>query len=88
MIEELDLITLTTDLPEYGLKQEDRATVVHAFKDGAAYEVEFIKAGKTVAVATLESNQIRPYKANTTATSKIIKHTLFTPLSAEEELDG
>ncbi|MDX2272080.1 MAG: DUF4926 domain-containing protein [Cyanobacteriota bacterium] len=64
MIKELDLIALSTDLPAYGLKQEDRGTVVHVYKDGAAYEVEFIKEGKTVAVTTLKPAQVRPYHPN------------------------
>jgi len=34
---------------------------VHLYRDGAAYEVEFTTlAGKTAAVVTLESHQVRP----------------------------
>ena len=36
-------------------------TVVHAYKDGQAYEVEFVTLdGKTAAVVTLEAAQVRP----------------------------
>ena len=36
-------------------------TVVHIYRDGLAYEVEFTTLdGRTAAVVTLESNQVRP----------------------------
>lgn len=60
-ISELDLIVLTDDVEEYGLKQGDVGTAVHVYKDKAAYEVEFITgSGETVAVLTLTPNDIRP----------------------------
>lgn len=58
-MEELDLITLTTDLPDYDLKAGDRGTIVLVHGQGEAFEVEFIKAGRTVAVTTLESDQVQ-----------------------------
>ena len=37
------------------------ATVVHVYRDGQAYEVEFVTLdGHTAAVATLEASQLRP----------------------------
>jgi hypothetical protein len=37
------------------------ATVVHVYKDGLAYEVEFTTLdGKTAAVVTVEAAQVRP----------------------------
>ena len=60
MIREHDVIVLACDLAEFGLKIGDLGTVVHLYSDGA-YEVEFVTLeGMTVAVATLEKNQVRP----------------------------
>ena len=60
-IKEHDCVVLTKNLPEETLEAGDVGTVVHIHKDGAAYEVEFVTlAGRTVAVATVESSQLRP----------------------------
>ena len=65
MINELDIATLTEDLPEHGLKAGDVGTVVHVHKAGVAYIVEFISTeGKTVAVTTVEQEQVRPATAD------------------------
>ena len=61
MIEEHDLIALTEDLPEHGLKAGRTGTVVHIHAEGVAYEVEFFSpAGNTIAVAYVERAQVRP----------------------------
>jgi hypothetical protein len=58
---ELELVVLKRDIPEHGLARGDVGTVVHVYDDGVAYEVEFILAsGETVAVLTLESDDVRP----------------------------
>lgn len=60
MIPEHDRIVLTCDLPEIGLRAGDIGTVVHVYA-GDAYEVEFLTLdGETVAVETLEKDQVRP----------------------------
>jgi len=60
MVKELDTIVLTHDIEEYGLKQGDIGAVVHCYIDGDAFEVEFVTAeGRTVAVLTLSSEEIR-----------------------------
>ena len=60
-INEHDCVVLTKDLPKENLEAGDVGTVVHIYKDGAAYEVEFVTlAGRTVAVATVEASQLRP----------------------------
>jgi hypothetical protein len=41
-IHELDVVALTHDIEEYGLKQGDRGAVVHCYRDGQAFEFEFI----------------------------------------------
>ena len=62
MIKELDLIVLTRDIEEYGLKSSDMGIVVHCYADKAGFEVEFVTAeGKTVAVLTLATTDIRPF---------------------------
>jgi hypothetical protein len=58
---ELDTVVLTHDIDEYGLKQDDIGTVMHCYKDGAAFEVEFVTAeGRTIALLTLTQADIRP----------------------------
>ena len=42
MIQELDSVVLTTDLPEHGLVQGDIGTIVLVHGDGKGYEVEFV----------------------------------------------
>ncbi len=61
MIKEHERVVLTAPVPTEGLEAGDVGTVVHLYRDGAAYEVEFTTlAGKTAAVVTLESHQVRP----------------------------
>ncbi len=60
MVEELDSVILTCDLPEKGLTCGDIGTVVlvHA---GRGYEVEFATlAGETLTVVSLSREQVRP----------------------------
>jgi len=60
MIKELDSVVLSRDLPEHGLKRGDIGAVVHCYKNGEAFEVEFITGeGKTVAVVTLKMKDLR-----------------------------
>jgi len=59
-IKELDAVALTCDLPEYRLTRGDVGAVVLVHGDGTAFEVEFIGYdGHTVALLTLERNQVR-----------------------------
>lgn len=61
MIQELETVVLTHDVPEHGLKRGDVGAVVHRYADRKAFEVEFVTAeGKTVAVLTLTEADIRP----------------------------
>jgi hypothetical protein len=63
MIEELEDVILTRDLPEHGLTRGDIGTVVLVHKEGKGYEIEFTTlAGETVAVVTLAADQVRPSK--------------------------
>ncbi|MGH7575003.1 MAG: DUF4926 domain-containing protein [Longimicrobiales bacterium] len=59
-MKEHDLIVLTDDLPEHGLRQGDIGTIVHVHADGAAIEAEFmVGSGQTVAVLTLPPSRYR-----------------------------
>ena len=61
MIKEHERVILTVAVPEGGLEPGDVGTVVHIYRDGQAYEVEFVTLdGHTAAVATLEASQVRP----------------------------
>jgi len=61
MLRELDIVALTHDIGEYRLKAGDVGTVVHCYDDSLGFEVKFVTAeGKTVAVLTLTTADIRP----------------------------
>ena len=61
MIKEHDRVVLTSPEPSEGLEAGDVGTIVHVYKDGLAYEVEFTTlTGKTAAVITVESSGVRP----------------------------
>lgn len=61
MIKEHDRVVLKTAVPAGSLEAGDVGTVVHVYRDGAAYEVEFTTlSGDTAAVVTVEASQIRP----------------------------
>ena len=61
MIKEHDRVALVATVPSEGLVVGDVGTVVHLYRDGQAYEVEFTTLeGKTAAVVTLEASQVRP----------------------------
>jgi len=61
MVQELDTVVLTHDVSEYGLKKGDVGAVVHCYKDGFTFEVEFVTAdGKTIAVLMLSQKDVRP----------------------------
>ncbi len=63
MILEYDRVVLTTSVPGEGLEAGDVGTVVHLYREGAAYEVEFVTLdGRTAAVVTLEADQMRPVR--------------------------
>ena len=61
MIREHDRVVLKTPVPTEGLEAGDVGAVVHVYRDGQAYEVEFVTLdGRTAAVVTLEADQVRP----------------------------
>jgi hypothetical protein len=61
MMIEHERVVLKTPVPSEALEAGDVGTVVHVYRDGLAYEVEFTTLdGKTAAVVTVEAPQIRP----------------------------
>ena len=63
MIQELEDVILTCDLPEQGLARGDIGTVVLVHEKGKGYEVEFTTLdGETIAIVTLAAKQVRPSK--------------------------
>lgn len=59
-IKELDVVALTCDLPKHGLKRGDVGTAVLVHGKREAFEVESAGYdGHTVALATLERDQVR-----------------------------
>lgn len=61
VLRELDTVVLTRDLPEYNLVKGDVGAIVHHYLAKNAFEVEFVAAnGKTIAVATLMLDDVRP----------------------------
>ena len=58
---ELDSVVLARPLTEHGLQAGDVGAIVHVYDDGRAFEVEFVSGGgSTVALVTLEKEDIRP----------------------------
>ena len=63
MIRELDTVVLIRGLEDYGLKRGDVGAMVHCYRDGKAFEIEFVTGeGETVAVVTLSIEDIRPMR--------------------------
>jgi hypothetical protein len=61
MLKELDRIVLTAPLASEGLERGDVGTIVMVHGSGEAFEVEFMTLdGETAAVATVESDHVRP----------------------------
>jgi hypothetical protein len=63
MMRELDAVVLTRDVEPERLRRGDVGAVVHVYRDGQAFEVEFVTAeGCTVALLTLDAADVRPFE--------------------------
>jgi Domain of unknown function (DUF4926) len=59
-IQELDVVALTHNLPEHGLKQGDRGAIVHVYPNGHTFEVEFVNPdGSTQALLTIAAHHLQ-----------------------------
>ena len=73
MIDELKLVALVEDLPQFNLKKGDLGTIVFVHEGGAAYEVEFTTLeGATIAVITVQAHQIRQIGPSEIAQSRVM----------------
>jgi hypothetical protein len=73
VIQELERVVLTTDLPEYGLKRGDVGTVILVHQSNRGYEVEFVTLdGETVAVISLYATQLRPIGRREIAQARVM----------------
>jgi len=64
MIEELDRVVLTVDVPTHNLKAGDIGVVVLVHGEHEGYELEFVTLdGETVAVISAFPSQIRPIQS-------------------------
>jgi ATP-dependent exoDNAse (exonuclease V) alpha subunit len=60
MIKEHDRVVLLKNVPDEGLRAGDVGTVVHIYRQGEAFEVEFMTLdGRTVAIVTLPASHVR-----------------------------
>ena len=74
MIKEHDRVVLKTSVPGQGLKAGDVGTIIHIYKAGEAFEVEFLTLqGETVAVATLEASQVRPVQKREITHARVLR---------------
>ena len=56
------------------LKADDVGTVIHIYKAGEAFEVEFLTLhGETVAIATLEASQVRPVQKREITHARLLR---------------
>lgn len=74
IIKELDRVALTEDLPDYGLKRGDIATVVLVHETVPGYELEFFTLdGKTLAVVSAFPHQVRPVGQREVAHARVLE---------------
>ena len=63
MITEHSLVVLDISPPDTKLARGDVGTVVHVYKNGAAFEVEFVDGGgNTISLITLDAEDVRKIK--------------------------
>jgi hypothetical protein len=73
MINELDTIVLTVDLPPYRLRTGDIGAMVLVAPDRAAFEVEFVSlSGDTIALVSLAPSQVRAVKSDEIASARVL----------------
>ena len=74
MFKEHDLIVLTSDIPQKGLKSGDVGTIVHVHTDDQAYVVEFTTLeGDTAAIATVLPSQARTITGRDITHSRLLE---------------
>jgi hypothetical protein len=62
-LSERQRVVLTQPVAAERLEPGDVGTVVHVYRDGLAYEIEFTTLdGQTAAVVTVEASDVRPVR--------------------------
>ena len=70
---ELDVVALSRDVVEQGLRAGDVGTVVHVHRGDAAFEVEFVTgSGRTLAVLTLPAGDLRSVRGDEILHTRIL----------------
>lgn len=70
---ELDVVVLAVDLPEFGLRKDDLGTIVHIYTGARSFEVEFVASnGDTIAMTSLKPEQILPFKPGSRAVPRVV----------------
>lgn len=74
MVQELERVALTDDLPELRLKAGDIGMVVHVYGEHKGYEVEFVTVnGELVALVSVYPSQIRQLERDEIASARRVK---------------
>ena len=74
MIKEHDRVVLKTNVPGQRLKAGDVGTVIHVYKKGEAFEVEFLTLhGETVAITTMDASQVRPVQKREITHARLLR---------------
>jgi Domain of unknown function (DUF4926) len=74
VIKEHHRVVLKKNLAGQGLRSGDVGTVIHIYKAGKAFEVEFLTLhGETVAIATLEASQVRPVQKREITHARLLR---------------
>ena len=73
MIEELDRVALTRNLPEHNLIAGDIGAVVGVHQGGKGYTLEFMSLdGTTIAIVTLDAKDVRPLREREIAHARAV----------------
>lgn len=73
MPNELERVVLTAPVPSTGLETGDVGTIVHVYRNGKAFELEFTTLdGCTAAVVTVDASQIRPVSPEEIAHARVL----------------
>jgi hypothetical protein len=75
MINELDLVVLTRDIPEEQLEAGDVGTVVGVYSNPPGYEIEFSTfTGETIVVVAVSADSVRPLESREITHARRIAH--------------
>lgn len=73
-MKELELVVLTENLPEHGLKIGDIGMILHIYADHKGYEVEFVTLhGELIALVSVYPAQIRQLEQDEIASARRVK---------------